>query len=234
MASSFSSTPCFATLQFSCHDSGWESAPGNYFTLRGSRAWLGSAGIFAYNIPLFMGGEEYDEDPVVGLPDLQKNLFGGGGPGGWLYGTQRQWAQLDSNATKQAMLADVTAMLRITREHSDLLHHDRCSTSILALPYSGGAAPLTIKPYVRYLDGESAVLVLANADAEEDARVVVGVPLASMNLAGLSAYRLTDLWGSNGGGQRVVTEAELGARAVGGPRDTQAGGGLAVLKVEPA
>ena len=29
---------CLNTMQFSCHDSGWESPPGNYYFLRGSRA----------------------------------------------------------------------------------------------------------------------------------------------------------------------------------------------------
>jgi hypothetical protein len=29
---------CLNTLQFSCHDAGWESPPGNYFFIQGSRA----------------------------------------------------------------------------------------------------------------------------------------------------------------------------------------------------
>ena len=63
---------CLNTLQWSCHDSGWESAPGNYFFLRGSRAHFAYGALSTF-IPLFLGGDEYDEDPVTDLPNLKKD-----------------------------------------------------------------------------------------------------------------------------------------------------------------
>ena len=232
VAAAFAPTPCYETLQFSCHDAGWESAPGNYLTFRGSRAWFGYAGVFSYQIPLFLGGEEYDEDPVVGLPDLAKDLYGGGGPGGWMYGSQRQWAQL-ANASKAAMLADVSAMFAAAAAHADVIHRDRCSTAILHVPVvaAPGSGAYVAVPYARYLAGAKAVLVFANADAGADAALTAAVPLSAMGLAGRGEYTLLDLYA--GAPTRTVTEAELAALAVRVPRDMQPRGGLAVLLVEP-
>jgi hypothetical protein len=236
LASAFSPTPCLFTLQFSCHDSGWESPPGNYYALRGSRAWLGYAGAFSFNIPVMFGGEEFDADPVS-LPSLQRDLYGGGGPGGWFYGTALQWEQIGANASKAAMLADATRIFSIQRgEDSDVLHHDRCNTSIVGVPLIGAnwSTALGAAPYARFIAGTKAVLVFANLDAGSDANVVAGVPLASMGMAGhAGGYEVTDLWGSNGGGVRVLTEAQMGAFALAVPRDRVAGGGLAVFRVVP-
>jgi hypothetical protein len=229
----FSSTPCLYTLQFSCHDSGWESAPGNYYALRGSRAWLGYAGAFSYNIPVFFGGEEFDADPVS-LPNLQQDLYGGGGPGGWFYGTQLQWSQASANTTKAATLADSARIFAIQRADADVLHHDRCDTSIVAVPLVGTtpATALGAAPYARYLpDGTKAVLVFANLQEDADASVVAAVPLAAMGMGGQAKHVVTDLWGANG--TRVMTEAELGSFEVEVRRDRVAGGGLAVFRVVP-
>ena len=232
LVAQFAPSPCFETLQFSCHDSGWESGPGNYFTLRGSRAWLGYAGVFGFQIPLFMSGEEFDEDPVVGLPDLTKNLYGGGGPGGWLYGTQRQWAQL-GNASKAAMLADASAMFAIARAHADVLHRDRCSTAIARVPVTPPpeAAEYSAVPYARFIAGIKAVLVFANADTAADAHLTAAVPLADLGFASTPFFSLTDLYG--GGGQRRVSAQQLAALDVVVPRDKTPRGGLAVLLLEP-
>jgi hypothetical protein len=232
----FSPTPCFVTTQISCHDHGWESPPGNYYAMRGSRAWFGYAGVFSFNIPVFFGGEEFDADPVS-LPALQRDLFGGGGPGGWMYGTALQWGQITANASKAAMLADVSRMFAIASAHADVLHHDRCGTAIVRVPVTPApgtppAATVAV-PYARYIDGVKAVLVFANADPGVDAALVAAVPLAAMNLAGAGPYAVTDVWGSNGGGTVTVTEAGMAALRVAVPRDLTPGGGLAVLVVEP-
>jgi hypothetical protein len=246
LVAAFAPAPCFFTTQFSCHDSGWESGPGNYFTLRGSRAWFGYAGAFSYNIPLFLGGEEFDEDPVVPLPNLQKELYGGGGPGGWMYGSQRQWGQLTTNASKAAMLADVTRMFAIARAEADVLHRDRCDTAIVRVPVTaaaadgegrrgaGAAADIVAVPYARFIAGVKAVLVFANADSGADADLLAAVPLGAMGLAGRGQYIVTDLWGNNGGGAVQYSEAALAALPVSVLRDRVEGGGLAVLRVEPA
>ncbi len=234
LVAQFAPSPCFETLQFSCHDSGWESGPGNYFTLRGSRAWIGYAGALGFQIPLFFSGEEYDEDPVVGLPDLAKDLYGGGGPGGWMYGSQRQWDQIAANASKAAMLADVSALFAMAAAHSDVIHRDRCSTAIVRVPVTAAAAAaadIVAVPYARFLAGTKAVLVFANADAAADAALTAAVPLAAMGLAGRGRYTVQDLYA--GTAPVAVDEAALAALPVAVPRDRTPRGGLAVLLLLP-
>jgi hypothetical protein len=222
---------CLATVQFSCHDNGWESSPGNYFALRGSRAALGYAGVLGPFIPLWLGGDEYDEDPVVDLPLLKQDLYGTSGkPGGWMYGSVRQWAQLDAPASPQvAMRNDSRSLLALRAAHSDVLHHDVCAAQLAALPLASGALPLA--PYVRWAPGEKAVLVLANTGAA-DVAVVAATPLAAMGLAGKGFYQVEVLYGGPGGAQRVA-EADVLALKVTVPRDKVPGGGLAVVLITP-
>jgi len=71
----------YSTMMFSCHDAGWVSDPGNKLNVLGSRAALGYLGAFSWRIPLFFGGEEFNNEPV-GLPALSKvrqnhNAFAG-------------------------------------------------------------------------------------------------------------------------------------------------------------
>ena len=223
---------CLATVQFSCHDSGWESEPGNYFYLKGSRAELGYSGILGPFIPLWLGGDEYNEDPVVDLPSLQEDLFGRSGkPGGWMYGSVRQWSQLDDvNSPQAAMRNDTRALLALRAAHSDVLHHDACAAHLAALPLASGALPLA--PYARWAPGEKAVLVLATTGAA-DVAVVAATPLAAMGLAGRGFYSVELLYGGPGGAQRVA-EADVLALKVTVPADKAPGGGLAVVLITPA
>ena len=134
IAGDFKSEPRFFTQQISCHDQGWTSPPGNYYTLRGSRCDFGYSVVFSPYIPLFMSGEEFDAEQV-GLPNLKQGLFGEGGPGGWMYGSWIQWDQLKEKRHKD-MLADCQKILNIKKQNKDLLHSDRASTSITKVPYS--------------------------------------------------------------------------------------------------
>ena len=95
-------------------------------------------------MPVFFGGEELDQTPMP-MPALQKGCYAGGGPGGWLYGSQFNWTadnsssgldgfgngnfvpmQATENRSKMAMLQDTKRMLRIRRAERDLIHSDRC------------------------------------------------------------------------------------------------------------
>lgn len=227
---------CLNTLQFSCHDSGWESAPGNYFFLRGSRAQFAYGALSTF-IPLWLGGDEYDEDPVTDLPDLKKDLYGTSGlPGGWMYGSVRDWSQLDDAGGRQAlMLKDTTALLAAQRLHSDVLHRDSCAARIVSLGtrVSGAGAPLALDPYARYLESVKAVLVLANTDAAAAAKVVVDVPLAQMGFGGVALFEVTALYGGDPAPARLPASA-LSAYAATIAADKTPGGGAVVLLIVPA
>ena len=228
---------CVATVQFSCHDSGWESAPGNYFYLRGSRASFGYMGALSPFVPLWLGGDEFDEDPVVDAPALKKDLYGTSGlPGGWMYGSLRQWAQVDGDAPggrHAGMRDDVRALLALGAKgapHADVIHHDLCAARIAAL--AAQPAPALV-PYARWAPGVKAVLVLGNADRARAADVALAVPLAAMGLAGRGFYNVSFLFGGDAAPVRTP-EAALAALGVRVRADGASGGGLAVLLVVPA
>ena len=174
---------CLATICFSDHDNGGapDQPPANYFFLRGSRAQFGHHALSPF-IPLWLGGEEYDEDPVVFLPAERSFGQNQSEPGGWMYASVRQWGQL-SNVSKAAMRDDVRAVLAAQRAHADVLHHNACAALLAELPLFGASPPGGLVPYVRWLDGRKAVLVLANAGTSAST-VSVRVPLAEMGLAG--------------------------------------------------
>lgn len=101
-----------------------------------------------------MSGEEFNAEQVS-LPALERNLFSG-----WLYGSWIQWAQLEE-ARHREMLDDSRTTLRIRRQNRDIIHNDRADTHILRIPHSPSMRPI---PYVRFLPGEAAIIVVANSD----------------------------------------------------------------------
>ena len=268
-----SAAHCHNTVQFSCHDSGWESPPGNYFAIRGSRATFG---YFALSplIPLWLGGEEYNENPVVDLPDLELDLYGTSGkPGGWMYGSMRQWDQLES-ADHADMLADVSALLRLQASHVDVLHHDACIANIASVSYrilsgeddgesgyekqrqedqlrqkgrqkgqhynhhqqqqfSDTDNALAQDPYIRWLNGTKAVLVVANTDQTNIIHLEMSLPLAMMGFQSVDVFRVTFLFG--GPPEPVnIRAADVARFALAVGADGVFGGGLAVVLFTPA
>ena len=226
---------CLGTMQLSCHDSGWQSPPGNYFFLQGSRAKFALLGALSPYIPLWLGGDEAWESPVADLPLLQQDLYGKSGkPGGWMYGSQRAWEQL-SNASSPAALfaADCAALLALAQQHSSLLAHDTCGpTAIAPLAVLPPSPPPALAPYVRYSTAAAAlqaVLVVGNAQAL-GVQLLLGVPLAAMGWAGRGPFVAQYLYGGDGSrGQWAVTEAQLLAFNCSVPGDFAAGGGATVV-----
>lgn len=226
MAGEFSRAPRYWGVQISCHDEGWVSPAGNYYRSRGSRCNMGYT-MFGPNIPLFMAGEEFLADQVS-LPRLERGLYGGGGPGGWLYGSWIQWDQI-TREPHASMLADITHILRIRRENRHLLHADRAATHILPVPCTANGRPI---PYVRFEPGREAIAIVANAshDPDETQAFTLNLPLWEMDLSGHGRYTVTDLWT---GTSRTIAETELAALTVHVPSAYAPGGGIRPLRITP-
>ncbi|TDD64415.1 hypothetical protein E1262_28390 [Jiangella aurantiaca] len=216
----------FSTHQISCHDEGWSDGPGSHYQLRGSRARFGYASALSHRVPVLFAGEEFDATQV-GLPAVRRGLFGAGGPGGWLYGCQVPWDQLDADPAKQAMHADVRRVLAIRREHRDLINADRWANDLVAL--DADPAPALV-PYARFRAGEKAIVVAGN-ETPSPLSMTIRLPLDALGLAGHGPFRVSDAWN---GGTSVVDEKELadGLALTLGP-DTAPRGGLAVHVITP-
>ncbi len=224
MAGEFCETPPHVGVQISCHDEGWKSGPGNYYKVKGHRANLAYI-LLGYNIPIFMSGEEFDADQVS-LPNLEKNLYGGGGPGGWLYGSWIQWDQLNEKR-HQEMLDDFKKILKIRRENKDIIHSDRSRTHILRVPHSPSSRPI---PYARFLPGEKAIVVIANHEHVENSPFILNIPLNDMGMDGKRFYKVTDLWS---GTVSRATELDLTHYQVIVPNALMANGGARAIRIEP-
>jgi hypothetical protein len=227
IAGEFSPAPRYYGVQISCHDEGWVSPAGNYYRVRGNRCDIGYT-LFGANIPLWMAGEEFQAEQVS-LPRLERGLYGGGGPGGWLYGSWIQWDQ-PLREPHAAMLTDMRKILRIRRENKHLLHADRAETHILQVPSVPTGRPI---PYVRFGPGREAIAIVGNAshDPGESQTFTLKLPIAAMGLAGHDQYTITDLWT---GTSYIVNEADLNALPVLVPGAYEADGGIRAVKITPS
>lgn len=214
----------YSSVEVSCHDAGWKSPPGNYYVVRGSRFRFGYGALFAPHIPIFFGGEEFDAGQVS-LPDLARDLYGTGGPGGWLYGTQLPWGELEL-PPHQAMLADTRRMLQIRREERELLNGDRDAAEMITVLSATDGGP---KPYARYVPDEKAIVVVGN-DTQESVSISLDIPLARLNPGGAARYRVTDLRTEE---QVTLRPEEIAHLTVHVGADRSPGGGVRAIKVEP-
>ncbi len=183
-------------------------------------------------IPLWLGGDEAWETPVEDVPLLQQDLFGQSGkPGGWMYGSVRQWDDLQNPTSKASLMAhDVATLLSIQQTHSDVLSKDTCGPSGIAeVPCSPPTPPGSLAPYVRFLFGTKAVVVVGNGGATP-ATLTLTLPLPAMGFAGKGPFTASFLYGGDGRqGNFTLTESDLKAFPAVIPGDFQAGGGVTVL-----
>lgn len=207
-----------ATHEISCHDHGWTGLPGNHFYLKGSRARAAHGTLLGPVIPLFLAGEEFDADPVH-LPALTQDLYGKGGPGGWMYGNRIVWQQLDEPA-KAAMHADVRTMLAMRRKYPHILNASGL-VKIAMVPNDGTTAMF---PYA-LASGPEALIVLAS-EAEQPVTVQIRVPRDELGFDARAELVITDAVS----GEPIEGSADgiLGVRI--GP-DRTPGGGFRLLHV---
>ncbi|HEV2029089.1 MAG TPA: alpha-amylase family glycosyl hydrolase [Candidatus Dormibacteraeota bacterium] len=216
--------PGLYTMQISSHDRGWEALPGNHYVIRGSRAKLGYGALLSPHIPLMFSGEEFDATPV-GLPNLKQGLFGTGGPGGWLYGNQLQWSQLDQ-PLNAAMVKDAAAMLKVRHDNSHLLNGDSGAALTTRVPGNGASS---LVPFARYLPGEDAIIVLAN-DTSAAITYRCAPSLERFGYQHARKLRLTDL--ISGKSKRIEFD-EIDRVPIRIRPDGVAGGGVRVFRLRP-
>ncbi len=225
--------PGWPSIQLSCHDYGWEGYPEN----RSPYAALGSRSIFGYSIlflpmiPIFVAGEEFNAT-FRPIPWLSPHLWGGGklGTGRWLYGNWLDWAEL-KKPEHAAMFDDVKKMIAVRKQEAEILalkpEYER--PNLMAVPCQHDIpAPV---PYVRW-NQHAAIVVAGNLDTSRDAHLKLQIPLKAIGLAGHPSYKVTRLWPA--GESKTCTERDLAGFACTVRADKTPGGGLLVLKIEPA
>lgn len=208
----------------SSHDRGWEGLPGNHYVARGSRAKMGYGLLLNPQIPIFLAGEEFDADPshVAGLTQA---LYGGNGPGGWMYGAQLDWSQLEQEPHK-AVLDDTKAFLAARRRYSQLLNADPSTAEMLRVAGNGAAA---LVPFVRFHPGQEAILVVGN-ELSRPVQFTLSLPLHEMGLADAAAIQMTDILG---GATSILAPDGFDGLTVEVGADYAPGGGVRAFHLQP-
>lgn len=222
----------FMSVQLSCHDNGWEGFGENEnpYGAQGSRYIAGYTTFLAPAVPVFMAGEEFNAD-YRPLPQLSPHLFGGEpvGKGRWLYGSWIDWEQLNLHEKKD-MLDDVKNMLRIRRNHSEMIKACKMGDTVRTfgtLEYeSDDELPV---PYY-YLGEETILAVAANPNTDRD--VYLKLNLEEL-LSSEKSWRTKALFGTLPEGMQEIAESrELVRTKWQIKKDKIRQGGLLVLEFE--
>ena len=220
------------SLQFSCHDEGWEGWPEDKspYVAQGSRALFGYSCLFTPMIPICFAGEDFDAT-FRPIPWLSPHLFGGQEPGKgrWLYGNMLDWDELKS-PRHAAMLDDVKKMIAVRKREAAILAvpPSEKEPKLRAVPHEADI-PVPV-PYIRWND-RGAIIVAANRETTRDASLKMRVPLEEIGLSGHASYKVTDLWPT--GEMKIYTESELASFVCAITPDKMGSGGLRVFKFEP-
>jgi hypothetical protein len=125
---------------------------------------------------------------------------------------------------------DVKRLIAIRKQESDVFAAvpNYVSKNMRRLTYqSDRPCPA---PYIRWND-EKAIVVAGNLETESSLSLALEIPLTAMNLAGHKRYRVTDLWTERSFEAQAATLARLECTV---ERDKTPGGGMRLLKIEPA
>jgi hypothetical protein len=222
-----------SSIQLSCHDNGWTGFPldKNPYVAQGSRSLFGYSFLFSPMIPIFFSGEEFDAR-FHALPELSPNLYGDkdAGKGRWLYGAMLDWNELKDPEHRE-MLVDVKKMISIRKQYPGVLAMwpGGKEPNLKAIQCQGNIkAPV---PYLRW-DNRAAIVVAGNRNRNADANLTLTIALDGTGIDGHTRYSVTDLWSGNE--IKTYSTAELHDFHCAIKRDGTAGGGLSVLKIEPA
>jgi hypothetical protein len=221
----------WSSVQLSCHDDGWEDFAGDSpYVAQGSRFAFGYGALYSGMIPIFMSGEEFNA-PYQPLPKLSPHLFGGAQPGKgtWLYGGMLRWDALEK-PEHRAMVEDVKKLIAIRKQEADVLaaFPNYRPKNLRRIPYQ--ADHPCPSPYARWNENKL-IVVAGNLETGTDLTLTLSVPVADLGLAGLERYRVTDLWTRE---HQYCSAAELEGFECAVLRDKVSGGGVRLLKIEPA
>lgn len=243
---------------------------GNWLQLRGSRAAFGYLGVFGTFVPVWFSGDEFNNEPTQ-LPATSTRLYytgtccsvtqlRNGSGGGWSYGTHLPTplrASIAANATRAAMLADVSAMFAIFNagENAALLSRDQCSSSrilrIANFTVTNESAPTELNarpgngqqltssniwvPYARWSATHPgrAIVVAANPSRSSPLPLELDIPLEAMGMGDARSLEVTTLYPTTVDAKPVLgTPGQLAAWPVVVAADGVRNGGLVVLSLE--
>ncbi len=188
------------------------------YNIKGSRYLFGHNLLFASFVPWMMAGELFNATHLV-VPGLLNH-----GINGKLLHSYLDWDDADK---QQDVINDFTRIVNIRRKHKDIFHNNWYETNLINVPNS--SVPYSnVRPYVRFIPGEKAIIVIGNNNTEHDVAFNLQIPLEKLGFGKENEFAVTDLWTEN---KRTMNAEELNNYSVVVPKDKSPGGGVRAILV---
>ena len=189
------------------------------YQIQGSRFLFGYNLMFAPFVPCMMPGELFNATHLV-VPGVMDHRLRGK-----LLHSYLDWSEVQQ---RMEMMEDFVLIARTRQEHSDIFHNNWYETRLRTLDYTSDPE-ISAKPYVRFLPGSKAVVVVGNNNSEKDARFVIQLPLSELGFDLAQELLVTNPWT----GKPEITPADqIENLEVAVPKDRSSGGGVRVILIE--
>jgi len=189
------------------------------YQVQGSRFLFGHNLMFAPFVPWMMHGEIFNATHL-GVPGVMSHRLRGK-----LLHSYLNWDDLEE---QQDVIKDFQKISSIRRDHQDIFHNNWHETQLVNIPYTSDPV-IDVKPYVRYIPGEKAIIVIGNNSTTHDVTFQLQIPLVKIGLDDRSEISVTDLWTGN---MEIVSREQLKQYPISVPRDKIPGGGVRVILLE--
>lgn len=188
------------------------------YNIKGSRYLFSHNLLFAPFVPWMMAGELFNATHLV-VPGLLNH-----GINGKLLHAYLDWDDVNE---QQDVIKDFIRIVNIRKNHTDIFHNNSYETNLMNVPST--ATPYSnVRPYVRFIPGEKAIVVIGNNDTEHDITFNLRIPLKRLGFDNEQEYTVTDLWTGN---KKNLRADQLADYSVMVPKDKSPGGGVRTILV---
>ena len=182
------------------------------FRIKGSRFLYGHNSMFAPMVPIMMTGEIFNATHL-GSHGNSKMLH--------------SWIDWTDVVTNKDVVDDFRKINQIRLTNEDIFHFNMYETKLINVPYESTPTS-SVKPYVRFIEGEKAGIVIGNNSSTEDVTFSLQVPLAEMGMNDIEEFYVTDCWTST---TRKMKRSALDNYSIRVPKDKSKDGGVRIIVI---
>ena len=137
------------------------------------------------------------------------------------------WTDVDRY---QDVVDDFRKIGAIRTGNEDIFHNNLAETKLINVPCTSNPSSPVI-PYVRYISGKKACIVIGNNSITDDVTFTLQIPLAAIGMGTRSQVYVTDCWTNT---TAKIAASALQSYSVLVPKDNSSGGGVRVLILSAA
>ena len=187
------------------------------YKIKGSRFLYGHNSMFAPMVPIMMTGEVINATHL-GLTKSLKNHSK----------MLHSWIDWTDTLANKDVIDDFRKINEIRLANKDIFHFNMFETNLINV--SSESVPASpVKPYVRFIAGKKAGIVIGNNSTTEDVTFKLHVPLREMGMNNTEEFYVTDSWTSE---TKKMKKSALENYPVLVPKDKSKGGGVRVIIIE--